>query len=124
MRVIDNKISAMILKGLNKEKFDRKLSKRDRVVSDGHGKVRVILWNTEIAVLDAQTDEIIVKSGGFQTVTTKSRMNALLYGWARNNPSISQRNWVWYLDTVCPLTKDRKSQEFQGVASFPLKIWR
>jgi hypothetical protein len=124
MRVIDNKISAMILKGLNKEKFDRKLSKRDRVVSDGHGKVRVILWNTEIAVLDAQTDEIIVKSGGFQTVTTKSRMNALLYGWARNNPSISQRNWVWYLNTVCPLTKDRKEQEFQGVASFPLKIWR
>jgi len=124
MRVIDNKISAMILKGLNKEKFDRKLSKRDRVVSDGHGKVRVILWNTEIAVLDAQTDEIIVKSGGFQTVTTKSRMNAMLSGWARNNPSISQRNWVWYLNTVCPLTKDRKEQEFQGVASFPLKIWR
>ena len=53
MRVIDSKISAMILKGLKKEKFDRKLSKRDRVVSDGHGKVRVILWNTEIAVLDA-----------------------------------------------------------------------
>ena len=124
MRVIDNKISAMILKGLNGEAFDRRLSKRDRVVSDGTGKVSVFLWKTEIAEFDPYVNEIIVKDGGHQTVTTKSRINALLSGWARNNPSISQRNWVWYLNTVCPLTKDRKEQEFQGVASFPLKIWR
>ena len=124
MRVIDNKISAMILKGLNGEAFDRRLSKRDRVVSDGTGKVSVFLWKTEIAEFDPYVNEIIVKDGGYQTVTTKSRINAMLYGWARNNPSISQRNWVWYLNTVCPLTKDRKEQEFQGVARFPLKIWR
>ena len=124
MRVIDSKISAMILKGLKKEKFDRKLSKRDRVVSDGHGKVRVILWNTEIAVLDAQTDEIIVKNGGFESVTTKSRINAMLYAWAQGNPSISQRKWVWYVDERCPLTLDQKSKEFQGLAAFPLKVWR
>ena len=124
MRVIDSKISAMILKGLNGEAFDRRLSKRDRVVSDGTGKVSVFLWKTEIAEFDPYVNEIIVKDGGYQTVTTKSRINAMLYGWARNNPSISQRNWVWYLNTVCPLTKDRKEQEFQGVASFPLKIWR
>jgi len=124
MRVIDNKISAMITKGLKGEAFDRKLSKRDRVVSDGNGKVRVILWNTEIATFDAQVDEITVKSGSYQTVTTKSRINAMLYGWAKGNPSISQRKWVWYIDEVCPLTKDRKSKEFQGVARFPLKVWR
>ena len=124
MRVIDNKISALILKGLEGEAFDRKLSKRDRVVSDGTGKVSVFLWKTEIAEFDPYVNEIIVKDGGYQTVTTKSRINAMLSGWARNNPSISQRNWVWYLNTVCPLTKDRKEQEFQGVARFPLKIWR
>ena len=124
MRVIDSKISTMITKGLNKEKFDRKLSKRDRVVSDGHGKVRVILWKTEIAVLDAQTDEIIVKNGGFQTVTTKSRMNAMLSEWAQGNPGISQRKWVWYVDEQCPLTLDWKSKEFQGLAAFPLKVWK
>ena len=47
MRVIDNKISALILKGLEGEAFDRKLSKRDRVVSDGSGHVAVFLWNTK-----------------------------------------------------------------------------
>ena len=124
MRVIDKKISALILKGLEGEAFDRKLSKRDRVVSDGTGKVSVFLWKTEIAEFDPYVNEIIVKDGGYQTVTTKSRINAMLSGWAQNNPSISQRKWVWYLNTVCPLTKDRKEQEFQGVASFPLKIWR
>ena len=124
MRVIDNKISAMILEGLNGEAFDRRLSKRDRVVSDGSGHVAVFLWNTKIAHFSAQGNEIIVKNGGHTSPTTKSRINALLSGWAQNNPSISQRKWVWYLDTVCPLTKDWKSQEFQGVASFPLKIWR
>ena len=124
MRVIDNKISALILKGLEGEAFDRRLSKRDRVVSDGSGQVSVFLWETKIASLDAQANEIIVKNGGHATATTKSRINAMLSGWARNNPSISQHKWVWYLDTVCPLTKDWKSQEFQGVARFPLKIWR
>ena len=124
MRVIDKKISEMILRGLDGEAFDRKLSKRDRVVSDGTGHVAVFLWKTRIAHLSAQGNEIIVKDNGYQTVTTKSRINALLSGWAKGNPSISQRKWVWYLDTVCPLTKDRKSQEFQGVARFPLKIWR
>ena len=124
MRVIDSKISAMITKGLNKEKFDRKLSKRDRVVSDGTGKVRVILWNTEIAEFDPYVNEIIVKDGGYQTVTTKSRINAMLSEWAQGNPGISQRKWVWYIDEVCPLTFDRKSKEFQGLAKFPLKIWK
>ncbi len=124
MRVIDKKISALILKGLEGKAFDRRLSKRDRVVSDGTGKVGVFLWKTKNPSEDPYVNEIIVKDGGYQTVTTKSRINAMLSGWARHNPSISQRNWVWYLDTVCPLTKDRKSQEFQGVARFPLKIWR
>ena len=114
----------MILKGLKKEKFDRKLSKRDRVVSDGTGKVSVFLWKTEIAEFDPYVNEIIVKDGGHQTVTTKSRINAMLSGWAQGNPGISQRKWVWYIDEVCPLTRDRKSKEFQGVASFPMKHWR
>ena len=124
MRVIDSKISAMITKGLNKEKFDRKLSKRDRVVSDGTGKVSVFLWKTEIAEFDPYVNEIIVKDGGHQTVTTKSRINAMLSEWAQGNPGISQRKWVWYIDEVCPLTRDRKSKEFQGVTSFPLKVWK
>ena len=124
MRVIDSKISAMITKGLNKEKFDRKLSKRDRVVSDGTGKVSVFLWKTEIAEFDPYVNEIIVKDGGHQTVTTKSRINAMLSEWAQGNPGISQRKWVWYIDEVCPLTRDRKSKEFQGLAAFPLKVWR
>jgi len=124
MRVIDSKISAMILKGLKKEKFDRKLSKRDRVVSDGTGKVSVFLWKTEIAEFDPYVNEIIVKDGGHQTVTTKSRINAMLSEWAQGNPGISQRKWVWYIDEVCPLTLDRKSKEFQGVAAFPLKVWK
>ena len=124
MRVIDKKISALILKGLEGKAFDRKLSKRDRVVSDGTGKVSVFLWKTEIAEFDPYVNEIIVKDGGYQTVTTKSRINALLSGWAQGNPGISQRKWVWYIDEVCPLTRDRKSKEFQGLAKFPLKVWK
>ena len=124
MRVIDKKISALILKGLEGKAFDRKLSKRDRVVSDGTGKVSVFLWKTEIAEFDPYVNEIIVKDGGHQTVTTKSRINAMLSEWAQGNPGISQRKWVWYIDERCPLTRDRKSKEFQGVAAFPLKVWK
>ena len=124
MRVIDSKISAMITKGLKGAKFDRKLSKRDRVVSDGTGKVSVFLWKTEIAEFDPYVNEIIVKDGGYQTVTTKSRINSMLSEWAQGNPGISQRKWVWYVDEQCPLTLDWKSKEFQGLAAFPLKAWK
>ena len=91
MRFIDSKISAMITKGLNKEKFDRKLSKRDRVVSDGTGKVSVFLWKTEIAEFDPYVNEIIVKDGGHQTVTTKSRINAMQLA-RRASAGIAKRN--------------------------------
>jgi len=124
MRVIEKKINEMILEGLKGGQFDRKLSKRDRVVSDGKGKVQVFLWDSEVASFDAEANEMIVDSCGFRTNTTKSRLNSLLWDWARGNPSIYQKNFTWFIATRCPILLEEKSVEFQGVERFPLKFWR
>ena len=124
MRVIEEKINEMILEGLKGKQFDRKLSKRDRVVSDGKGKVRVFLWDSEVASFDAEANEMIVDSCRFQTNTTKSRLNSLLWDWARGNPSIYQKNFTWFVSKRCPILLEEKSVEFQGVERFRLLVWR
>ena len=124
MRVIEKKINEMISEGLKGKQFDRKLSKRDRVVSDGKGKVRVFLWDSEVASFDAEANEMIVDSCGFRTNTTKSRLNSLLWDWARGNPSIYQKNFTWFVSKRCPILLEEKSVEFQGVERFRLLVWR
>ena len=124
MRVIEEKINEMISEGLKGKQFDRKLSKRDRVVSDGKGKVRVFLWDSEVASFDAEANEMIVDSCGFRTNTTKSRLNSLLWDWARGSPSIYQKNFTWFVSTRCPILLEEKSVKFQGVERFRLLVWR
>ena len=69
------------------------LSKRD-VVSRQNGSVYVYLWNTPIATV---TDsEIVLRSGGYRTVTTKSRLNAVL-ALAKGHWRIFQKDYGWFL---------------------------
>jgi hypothetical protein len=69
------------------------LSKRD-VVSHENGIVYVYLWGTRIA--EVYDDAIILRSGGYRTPTTKSRLNALLR-LANANLRIYQKNYTWYV---------------------------
>ena len=58
--------------------------------------VEVFLHGNHIASVDTATNQLQIFDGGWQTVTTKSRLNALLdefdYGsW------VFQKNWNWFL---------------------------
>ena len=68
-------------------------TKRDCIASQ-NGSVCVALWGTAIATI---TDEdMIMNSGGYRSVTTKSRLNALLQGMG-SNWRIYQENFVWWM---------------------------
>ena len=69
------------------------LSKRD-VVSRQNGSVYVYLWNTPIATV--AKDEITLKTGGYRSVTTKSRLNAVL-ALAKGRWRIFQKDYAWFL---------------------------
>ena len=58
--------------------------------------VDVFLHGNHIASLDTATNQLTIKDGGWQSVTTKSRLNALLDEFAPSM-GIFQKDWVWYL---------------------------
>ena len=56
----------------------------------------VFLHGNHIASLDTSTNQLTIKDGGWQSVTTKSRLNALLDEFVPS-AGIFQKDWVWYL---------------------------
>ena len=54
------------------------------------------LHGNHIASLDTASNQLTIKDGGWQSVTTKSRLNALLDEFAPSM-GIFQKDWVWYL---------------------------
>ena len=56
----------------------------------------VVLHRTAIAVYDHNTQALKLNSGGYTTVTTKSRLNAILDE-LMQGAKVFQKNWDWYL---------------------------
>ena len=57
----------------------------------------VVLHRTAIAVYDHNTQALKLNTGGWSTVTTKSRLNAILQGLIVG-ASVFQKNFDWYLN--------------------------
>lgn len=60
-----------------------------------HREVEVLLHGNQIAVLEPDLMRIRLSDCGWQTVTTKSRLNALLRAFV-SGEGISQQNWQWF----------------------------
>ena len=63
-----------------------------------------------IAWLDTATNDLNISSAGWETVTTKSRLNALLDEF-RDGAKIFQKNWEWFFSdfgTVKPFVDGMK----------------
>ena len=58
--------------------------------------VDVYLHGNHIASVDTATNALTIKDGGWQSNTTKSRLNALLDEFVPSM-GIFQKDWVWYL---------------------------
>ena len=58
--------------------------------------VDVYLHGNHIASLDTATNALAIKDGGWQSVTTKSRLNALLEEFAPER-RVFQKNWQWFV---------------------------
>ena len=59
----------------------------------------VVLHRTAIAVFDHNTKALKLNTGGWHSVTTKSRLNALLSEF-KYGCKVFQKNFDWYLSTV------------------------
>ena len=59
--------------------------------------IKVFLHGNHIASVDTATKDLTLFDGGWQSNTTKSRLNALLSEFTYNGLSLVQRNWTWFL---------------------------
>ena len=61
--------------------------------------VEVFLHGNRIASVDTATNQLQIFDGGWQTVTTKSRLNALCDEFA-DGARVIQKNWTWFLSDL------------------------
>ena len=65
----------------------------------------IYLHGNHIATYNYDLKELSLYDGGWQSNTTKSRLNALLFEFATGF-SIFQKNWNWYVSDFLGNTKD------------------
>ena len=77
-------------------RYRKNFSSGNTTVRSFRESVDVFLHGNHIASLDTATHALTLKDGGWQSVTTKSRLNALLEEFV---PSmrIFQNDWPWYI---------------------------
>ena len=94
MRKIEQEMNSAIRyrRNFSKANTSVRCFKTNGVTTD----VDVFLHGNHIASLDTATNQLTIKDGGWQSVTTKSRLNALLDEFVPS-AGIFQKDWVWYL---------------------------
>lgn len=90
MRAIDEKIIA----ALRSENGLKKLSCRDSVKVE-ENRIEYYLWNNLIFWRNSD-NEYYFTGRGYNSLTTKNRLNAILYNFV--GACITQKNYTWVLD--------------------------
>ena len=95
MRLIERQMNQAIRyrKNFNKANTSVRCFKTNGITTD----VDVFLHGNHIASVDTATNNLTLFDGGWQSNTTKSRLNALLSEFTYNGLSLVQRNWSWFL---------------------------
>ena len=94
MRKIEQEMNSAIRyrRNFSKANTSVRCFKTNGVTTD----VDVFLHGNHIASLDTATHKLTIKDGGWQSVTTKSRLNALLDEFAPDR-GVFQKNWQWFV---------------------------
>ena len=77
-------------------RYRKNFSSGNTTVRSYRESVDVYLHGHHIASLDTASHALTLKDGGWQSNTTKSRLNALLDEFVPSM-GIFQKDWVWYL---------------------------
>ncbi len=117
MRRIETKITNLLLtciKGQHARSFERNLSKRDVVEFDHETcTATYYLWDSPIVVCTPET--VTVNDCGYQTTTTKSRLNAVLRALCVGC-GIYQQDFQWYWWDL------KETTVWEGSRSIPVSV--
>ena len=87
------KIETQMNKAIRSRKDWKSGNTRVEITEDN--KAFVYLHGNKIAVVDEENVQIF--DGGYQTVTTKSRLNAIIEEFIMPAAGVFQRNWEWFV---------------------------
>lgn len=107
MRKIEAKMVQAVLNGR-----DWKSGNTSVDVTD-HGRT-IRLHGHKIAQVDTENRILWVTDAGWQTTTTKSRLNALLAGVTDGRGRIFQKDFVWYLERGLDATESETVEMDHG----------
>ena len=77
-------------------RYRRNMSKQNTSVTCYRDEIEVRLHGNLIGTVDTASNQLRIFDGGWQTVTTKSRLNALMDEFAPCM-GVFQKNWDWYV---------------------------
>ena len=77
-------------------RYRQTMSKQNTSVRCYREEIEVRLHGNLIGTVDTASNQLRIFDGGWQTVTTKSRLNALCDEFA-TGMGIFQKDWVWYV---------------------------
>ena len=77
-------------------RYRKNMSKQNTSVRCYRDEIEVRLHGNLIGTVDTASNQLRIFDGGWQTVTTKSRLNALCDEFA-TGMGIFQKDWVWYV---------------------------
>tara|TARA_B100000519_G_C14050959_1_gene347366 strand:- start:25 stop:372 length:348 start_codon:yes stop_codon:yes gene_type:complete len=90
------KIEQQMCRAVSNKK-DWKLANTEVTFNDATNCSNVYLHGHQIATFDHNTNAVKLSSCGYETVTTKSRLNALLYE-VKFGCKVYQKNWDWFVN--------------------------
>ena len=97
MRVIETKMNKAIRRRGNFSNANTRVATGSFFNNDVYcEESKVFLHGNHIATYNHVTKELTLFDGGWQSVTTKSRLNALCYEFATGF-SVFQKNWDWFV---------------------------
>ena len=100
MRVIETKMNNAIRNRRNFSNNNTSVQTTSFFENDVYcEESKVFLHGNHIATYNHVTKELTLFDGGWQTVTTKSRLNALCDEFA-TGCGVFQRNWNWFLSDL------------------------
>ena len=109
------KIERQMLQAINTPGQDLTSSNTKVRWSDDQSFVEVFLNDNIIASVNWTTNCIAVSDAGWQTTTTKSRLNALLQGLG-NRARIWQKDFIWHLERGLDATESYVTEMQRGHA--------
>ena len=77
-------------------RYRQNMSKQNTSVRCYRDEIEVRLHGNLIGTVDTASNQLRIFDGGWQTVTTKSRLNALMDEFAPCM-GIFQKDWIWYV---------------------------